>query len=195
MSGADYPGPTPPRSESEPPETGKGVRRATGRDRAEWFAVLDEWGAAGRPYREISRWLTGEHELSDWWAQKLIVEYEQARGVRPPSVRPDGTFSAGASKTVAVPVERLFEAFVDATLRERWLPGAEMRERTSRPGRSARFDYGDGATRVNADFNASGATKSQVGVEHVRLPSAEAAEEMKVFWHARLAALKSLLDG
>ena len=61
--------------------------------------MLDAWGAAGRPYREIADWLTGQHDLSNWWAQKLIVEYEQARGLRPPGVRPDGTFEVSASKT------------------------------------------------------------------------------------------------
>src|SRR5918996_3431446 len=98
-----------------------GVRRATGRDRDEWFALLDAWGAAGRPFREIADWLTGEHDLSGWWAQKLIVEYEQARGLRPAGLRPGGTFSVTASKTVGVPVERLFEAFADARLRRSWL--------------------------------------------------------------------------
>jgi heme-degrading monooxygenase HmoA len=78
------------------------LERTTGRDRQGWFAVLDEWGARGRSYREIADWLTGEHGLSDWWAQKLIVEYEEARGIRPAAVRRDGTFEVGASKMVAL---------------------------------------------------------------------------------------------
>ena len=57
-------------------------RPTTGHDRAFWFAELDAWGAAGRPYREIADWLTTEQGLSAWWAQKLIVEYEEARGLR-----------------------------------------------------------------------------------------------------------------
>jgi hypothetical protein len=67
-----------------PTQTQRAVcRLGTGYEvREEWFAVLDQWGAAGRPYREIASWLTGEHGLSAWWAQKLIVEYEQARGIR-----------------------------------------------------------------------------------------------------------------
>jgi uncharacterized protein YndB with AHSA1/START domain len=173
---------------------GEALRRATGRDRDEWFGLLDAWGAAGRPYREIADWLMNEHDISSWWAQKLIVEYEQARRLRAPGVRPDGTFAVGASKTVAVPVARLFEAFVDADLRERWLPGAVMRERTSRPGRSARFDWEDGATRVNVDFTAQGEAKSQAAVEHERLPDVQAAEEAKAFWRERMAALKDLLE-
>ena len=172
----------------------EGVRRATGRDRDEWFTVLDIWGTLGRPYREIAEWLTEEHGISNWWAQKLIVEYQQARGLRAPGVRPDGTFTATASKTLAVPGERAFEAFVDAKLRERWLPGAVMHERTSQPGRSARFDWEDGVTRVNVNITACEG-KSQAAVEHERLPDAETAERTKAFWRDRLTALKTMLEG
>lgn len=180
---------------AEPGGSGEGMRRATGRDRGGWFAVLDAWGAAGRPYQEIAAWLTGEHGLSSWWAQKLIVEYEQARGLRAAGVRPDGTFTVGASKTVAVPAERLYAAFVDAEVRELWLPGALIRERTSQPGRSARFDWDDGATRVNVSVAAAGEAKSQVAVEHERLPDARAAEEAKAHWRERLDVLKAVLEG
>ena len=173
----------------------EGLRRATGRDRSEWFAALDAWGGDGRQYREIAAWLTGEHGLSDWWAQKLTVEYEQARGLRAPGVRPGGTFAVTASKTVGVPVERLFDAFVDRKLRARWLPGVELRERSSQRGRLARFDWEDGATRVDVSFIAQGKAKGQVAVEHQRLPDAKTAEARKTFWRERLAALKTLLEG
>jgi uncharacterized protein YndB with AHSA1/START domain len=177
------------------PRTSAALRRSTGRDRAEWFAMLDTWGAGGRAYREIAAWLTGEHGVSSWWAQKLIVEYEQARGLRDAGVRPDGTFTGGASKSVAVPVQRLFEAFVDTSVRERWLPGVVLHERTSQAGRSARFDWDDGASRVNVTLNALDDGKSQVAVEHDHLPDARAAAERKAYWRARLAALKTLLEG
>jgi uncharacterized protein YndB with AHSA1/START domain len=173
---------------------GDGVRRATGRARHEWFALLDEWGAGGRQYREIADWLTGEHAISSWWAQKLIVEYEEARGLRPPGVRPDGTFEVSASKTVAAPIERAFEAFVEADMRDRWLPGVALRERTSRRPRSVRFDWGDGETRVAVTFAASGDTRTQVAVQHERLPDVRSAGEMKAYWRERLAALRSVLE-
>jgi hypothetical protein len=41
-----------------------------------------------------------------WWARKLIVEHEQARGLREPGVRPDGIFTTGASNTGAARSER-----------------------------------------------------------------------------------------
>ena len=174
--------------------SGDGVRRATGRDRGEWFGLLDRWGAAGRPYREIADWLVGEHALSAWWAQKLIVEYEEARGLRDPGIRRDGTFEVTASKTVAAPVSRLVTAFVDQDARRRWLPGATMRERGSQPGRSLRFDWEDGDSRVVVSLAAAGEAKTQVAVQHQRLRDTAKATEMKAFWRARLAALKALLE-
>jgi hypothetical protein len=170
------------------------LERATGRDRPGWFHVLDAWGAPGRPYREIADWLVGHHGLSAWWAQKLIVEYEQARGLRPPGIRRDGTFEVSASKSVGVPVGQLFAAFADRRLRERWLPDAVLRERTARPDRLLRFDWGDGSSRVSVTFSILAAGRSEVSVEHRRLPDLETAGRLKTYWRERLAALKTLLE-
>ncbi|NEE01484.1 DUF4287 domain-containing protein [Phytoactinopolyspora halotolerans] len=170
------------------------ARRAAGRTYADWFALLDEWGAAGRPFREIADWLEAEHEISSWWAQKLIVEYEQARGLRQPGVRPGGTFTVGTSKTVRVPVERLYDAVLRPEDRARWLPGVVLHHRTSRPRRSARFDWADDGTRVSFTFEAEGGAKSRLAVEHERLPDPETAERVKAFWRARLTALKTVLE-
>jgi hypothetical protein len=65
-----------------------------------------------------------------------------------------------------------------------------LHERTSRPGRSARFDWEDGATRVNVGFAANGEAASQAAVEHERLPDPQAAEKAKAYWRERLTALK-----
>jgi hypothetical protein len=101
---------------------------------------------------------------------------------------------AGASRTIAVPVERLFEMFVDEQSRERWLPGAELRERTATFPRTARYDWEDGSTRVVVGFEALGEAKSRVALSHERLPDAETAGEMKTWWRGRLAELKSRLE-
>ena len=170
------------------------VRRGTGRGWDDWLAVLDDWGAAEREHGEIAAWLM-EQGLSGWWTQTITVTYERERGLREPGSSRDGLFEASASKTIAAPVERLFEAFVDPAVRERWLPGAELRERTSQPGKSARFDWEDGSTRVVAGFTPKDAGKSQLSVVHQRLPNAAAAERSKSYWRERVAALKQLLEG
>ncbi len=64
---------------------------ATGRDYDDWFTALDAWGAADKASGDARAWLRDEHGASAWWAQKLVVEYEQLRGIRVPGSRPDGT--------------------------------------------------------------------------------------------------------
>jgi hypothetical protein len=183
-----------PRVRNKPPAVSDGVQRATGRDRAGWFALLDAWGARGRPYREIADWLTGKQHLSKWWAQKLIVEYEQDRGVRQPGARPDGTFTVGVSRTVAVPVRHLFDAFVKVPQRARWLTDGKMSLRSARPGRSARFDWEDASSRVSVTFVGQGRAKSLVAVRHERLASARLAAATKRLWRVRLVRLASWLQ-
>ena len=171
------------------------IRERTGRGWEEWFDLLDEWGAADKTHREIARWLAGQqgiHPLA-WNAQAIAGSYERARRGRQVGQHEDG-FTVTATKTVAVPVERLYAAFVDSSLRERWLPDGELRERTVIEPRSARFDWGDGATRVHVAFAAKGDAKSIAALSHERLPDGAEAERMKTFWRERVAGLKEVLE-
>lgn len=175
-------------SSSPSPKTSNALRSATGRDYAEWFAVLDARGAPGRDYRSIGDLLV-DQGVSAWWAQKLIVEYEQERGLRKPGARAGGRFAGGASKTVPVPLDRLYAAFSDHEERRSWLTDLQLTERASRPGHSIRFDAADGS-RVSAQFAAGTEHKSQVAVEHELLSDAAAAEQAKQDWRQRLTALQ-----
>jgi uncharacterized protein YndB with AHSA1/START domain len=175
------------------PKESAAAERATGRSTAEWFALLDDSGAAERSHAEIARWLAGQEGVSGWWAQSLTVAYEQARGRRLPHERPDG-FRITASKTIAVPVSELFAAFTDEARRARWLPDAPLAVRTATASRSACYDWDDGTSRVNVGFTARSDTSSTIALSHERLPDADAAEEMKRWWRARLTELKALLE-
>ena len=171
------------------------IRRRTGRGWEEWFDLLDEWGAADRTHRETARWVAeqqGVHPLA-WNAQAVVGSYERTRGLRDVGEHADG-FAISASKTVAVPVDRLYDAFVDESLRARWLPDGELRERTATRPRSARFDWGDGASRVHVTFAAKGDDRSTAALQHVRLADADEAERMKAYWRERVTALKTLLE-
>jgi hypothetical protein len=179
-------------NEQPGPSSSVALRRTTGRDRAEWFEVLDACGAGGRPYREIADWLKTEHKLSNWWAQKLIVEYEEARGLRDPGVRRDGSFEVGASKTVKVAKERVIDAFVEPAVRQRWLPGIPVRD-VERSAHRLRFVWADGASRVTVTVSAADG-RTQVVVQHDRLSDRSSAQASKAFWRERLTALKALLE-
>jgi hypothetical protein len=171
------------------------IRQRTGRGWEEWFALLDDSGAAERSHREIARWLAetlGASPLA-WNVQAIVSSYELTRGLREVGEKEDG-FAITASRTVEVPVERLYAAVVEAPGREDWLPDGQLRERTATRPRSARFDWGEGPTRVNVTFLARGETKSTVAIEHRRLADAAEAERMKTYWRARLATLKTALE-
>jgi hypothetical protein len=171
------------------------IRQRTGRGWEEWFAILDDWGAANRPHREIALWLAEQQGAVPlaWNVQAIVGGYELTRGLREVGEKEDG-FVVTASRTVAVPAEHLYDAFVDPSVRDRWLPGAKLSERTASPAKSARFDWSDGATRVNVTFLARGEAKSTVALEHRRLPNAGEATRLKDYWRERLLALKTLLE-
>jgi hypothetical protein len=169
------------------------IRERTGRGWEEWFELLDDLGARDRPHAELLDWARGEQGLDGWSAQAVTLNYERARGLRAVGEHDDG-FTVTATKTVAVPVERLYEAFVDESLRSGWLPDGQLSERTAIRPRSARFDWGDGTTRVNVAFVVKGDSKSTAALSHERLPDADEAERMKAYWRERVAALKEVLE-
>jgi hypothetical protein len=155
------------------------IRERTGRGWEEWFDRIDAWGEL--THREIARRIAAELNIDPlaWNAQAITMSYERTRGGRQPGQRDDG-FAVTATKTLPVPVEQLFDAF---------LAQDELSERTSTRPKSARFDWGD--SRVNAVFVAKGEASSTVSVEHRRLAGPDEAERMKAFWRERLAQLAS----
>jgi hypothetical protein len=168
------------------------VQEATGKQWNAWFSILDRWGARERKHAETAAFLMHEHDVPGWWAQTITVWYERARGMRLKHQQADG-FTIYASKTIAVPLDVLFEAFVDPKLQRKWLTDGAMSLQTSRPGHAATFDWGDG-TRVSVTFEAKGPTKATVAVAHERLPDPDDAEVAKVAWRERLAKLKSVFE-
>jgi hypothetical protein len=171
------------------------IRRRTGRGWEEWFDLLDDWGATERTHREIARWVADQLGIGPlvWDAQAITSSYERARGLRAVGETEQG-FAASATRTVAVPVERLFDAVVDESRRRSWLPDGELSERTATRPKSARFDWGDGSSRVMVVFDAKGDEKSTMALQHVRLADGDEAERMKAYWRERVTALKEELE-
>lgn len=171
------------------------IRQRTGRGWEEWFDLLDQWGAGKRTHREIARWVAEQQGIVPlaWNAQAVAGSYERARGQRAVGEHPDG-FRASTTKTVAVPVEQLYDAFVVAGERKGWLPDGELRERKARKPTSAHFDWGDNGTRVHVTFTAKDSNKSTATVSHERLGDAAERDRMKAFWRDRVTTLKRELE-
>jgi Domain of unknown function (DUF4287)/Activator of Hsp90 ATPase homolog 1-like protein len=183
-----------PEPEYRPRIADEKVEAATGHVWRDWFDLLDEWGAAAREHKAIAAWLIAEHGIPGWWAQGVTVEYEKARGLRPIGGDRDGTYNVSASRTIAVPVERLFEAWSDPEQRARWLGDFELTERTSTPPRGARYDWDGGSSRLIVLCESKGESKSTVALSHERLPDAGEAARLKAFWRGRMSDLKALLE-
>ncbi len=69
--------------------------------------------------------------------------------------------------------------------------GFEIRKAT--PDKSLRFTWVDGETQVVADFSSRTKNKTQIAVQHSKLPSAKAAASMKTYWGAQLERLHAHL--
>jgi uncharacterized protein YndB with AHSA1/START domain len=175
------------------PMSDEAIRRRTERGWEEWFDLLDEWGAADRTHTEIARWVAKEQHIKGWDAQAVTVGYERASGRRAAGEHADG-FRISVSKTAAVPVDRLYDAFIDESTRERWLPKGGLRVRTATKPKSARFTWEEGETRVNVFFTPKDERKSTVAIQHERLDDAQEAERMRSFWRGRVAILKEVVE-
>jgi uncharacterized protein YndB with AHSA1/START domain len=166
------------------------VQSKTGRTWEEWFAELDVRSADKLDHKGIVA-LLGDFEMTGWWRQSVAVAYEQARGLRAPNEAAGG-FQVSASKTIAVAVETLFEAWNDPARRRQWLE-ADLTVRKSTAPKSLRITWGD-ETRVDVTLYPKGPGKSQLSLQHQRLADAEAVETMRAYWSERLGALKQYLE-
>jgi hypothetical protein len=168
------------------------LREATGRDWEAWFAVLDAWGATEHDHTAIAAHLVEDLGVDGWWAQTVTVGYEQERGMRLPGQRPDGTFSASASKTLPADAVSVFERVADEEQRPRWLTDLELSQRSAAPPKSIRFDASDD-TRVSVVVVPKGPSKTAVQVQVERLASAEDVPSAKAAWRERLDRLADSL--
>jgi len=157
-----------------------------------WVKALDRAGAHTWPHRDIAKHVRERYQLPNWWAQTVTVGYERIKGLRAIGQRRDGSFEASKSKTFAVPLARLYSAFHDARIRSRWLPGVALTVRTATREKSMRITWPD-RTSVEVGFARRGPAKSQVALQHGKLPDRAAATRVKEYWAERLSALEEVL--
>ncbi|MBB5640063.1 hypothetical protein [Cryobacterium roopkundense] len=149
---------------------------ATGRGWAQWFDLLDAAGGAGWTHQKIAKWLAETHAVPAWWCQSVAVGFEQARGMRVPGQRADGSFEVGASKTIPLTQRLALDAVVRVVTAGLGVPpvseGREAKFITARwtlPGRQS----------VLARANPTSAGGTSVTLTHERLPDAVAVAPAK----------------
>jgi len=186
------------------------LKRETGKDRAGWFAVLDQSGGSGRG--ALGKVLLAA-KVDPWWIGTLLVDHEAARGVVEKDGKPKG-YSLCVTKTVAAPVTRVFQAFTTAKDLDRWFgPGTRI---SAEPG--GKLENADGnlatITKVRPDkalvmawetrdlapdsqvevlFQPK-ADKTGIVVNHTRIVDPADADATRAAWGEALTKLKALLE-
>lgn len=191
------------------------VKAKTGKTFARWFALIDKArdaaarGSGGKgsttrgsmTHKEIAAWLGDEHDVGPWWRQMVTVAYERARGLRQKHQTATG-FQISKSVTLQAPIGEVFDAWRSAAKRSRWLADPGFTVRSATKNKYLRLTWIDGSTNVEVNFypkesargaSKAAASKTQVSVQHNRLPDAKAGQRMKAYWAEQLGRLKEHL--
>jgi hypothetical protein len=168
------------------------LKEKTGCTWERWVRALDRSKAYTWSHRDIAKHVQERYKVSSWWAQTVTVGYERIKGLRAVGQRRDGSFEANKSRTLAVPLARLYQAFENPRLRARWLPNVDLTVRAATREKSMRITWPD-RTSLEIGFTAKGSGKSQVALQHTKLPEKAVATRMKEYWAERLQALTELL--
>jgi hypothetical protein len=168
------------------------VAAKTGCTWERWVRALDHVGAQEWTHRAIAEHVRERYRIPGWWAQSVTLGYERIKGLRAVGQRRSGEFEAGKSKVFAAPVAKLYRAFRDPRTRRRWLGDVKLTVRTAVPEKSMRVTWPDG-TSVELYFVSKGAARSQVAVQHGKLPDRASVDRIKAYWAERLGALAEVL--
>ena len=169
------------------------VKAATGQDWAGWRADLDAW-AGDLDHTSLARRLRDERGLPGWWAQMVSGSWEMMTGRRDPHQRcGDGKFQASASKTVKAGVAAVEAAF-DLPAFADWGPDGLFTRSSGTPGKSINGPWSAGG-RLSIWLTRPAEDKTQIGLSHERIATAEDCEHWKAEWRAALTRLKALLEG
>lgn len=144
-------------------------------------------------HQEIVKYLNAKQGVGPWWQQMVTVTYEQARGLREQHQKPAG-YQISVSRTVNASLAKLFKSFANEEARNAWLNEAGLTIRKAMPDKSLRMNWNDGKTSLEVTFLSKDDKKSQVVVQHSKLPDGKAAAKMKAYWAKALDRLRALLE-
>jgi len=122
------------------------IKEKTGCAWDKWVKSLDHYGAEPMSHRDVAALVHEKYKIDGWWAQSVTVGYERIKGLRTRGQRRDGMYETSKSRTFDVPVGTLFDAWVAASIRRRWLNEAGVNVRTATSPKSMRLGWTDGTS-------------------------------------------------
>lgn len=191
------------------------IHARTGKTRKDWYSIIDAFDCRTKGHKATAEYLQQFHKVDAWYAQGLTVEYERDHGIREVGQRCDGMFAATVSRTINVPIQRVWDAWADSAQVSKWFTtnaNQDFRE-------GGMYDNGDGdrgiykrivplkrliftwenekhcpGTRVAIDFVSKGESKTGIVITHEKLADKAGSDEMKMGWNWALTSLKSYLE-
>ncbi|ANE04034.1 hypothetical protein [Corynebacterium crudilactis] len=167
------------------------ILNGTGTSWDQWLKILDDTKATAWNHAQIAKYLLDNFEVSGWWAQGIAIGYEYERGMREPGMTSDG-FAANASKTLNLPVEKVWKFFGDDELRAQWLEPDLLLKTSATEPKTFNAKWLADDSRISVNFTAKGENKSSFGIQHRRLPEQGQIAVMKAFWKDRISTLVEL---
>lgn len=131
-------------------------------------------------HKDAAKRIQEDYEVSSWWAQSIIVEFERKFGKRQVNETKNG-FEVSVSKTFNYPVNDVFGIAHEWFEQER-----RVEIRTDDKHRRLRGNWLTDDSRFAVHFNPKGTTKTQMVVQHEKLSSEGDVDVMRNFWKERL---------
>lgn len=171
------------------------IERATGITWEQWLAYLEKLNAKTLTHKQIAKLVyekLKDKESAGWWSQGVTVAYEQEIGRREPGQRNDGSFETSASKTVHGTMDEVLEKWAHLTADRQEFNGVALEKGPSQSEtdkwRNWHCAFSDGS-RVTVGIYQKSPDKALLGLGHLKLKSAEDAENWKKYWKTLLEEL------
>ncbi|HMS54414.1 MAG TPA: SRPBCC domain-containing protein [Fimbriimonadaceae bacterium] len=196
------------------------VAEATGKSRDEWFEILRTLDVGTIGHTVAASILVNDYGVGSWWSQQIVIDFEQAEGLRKPGQRSGGKFAVNVSRTLNRPIEECLALIASPDGWNKWFThdaeidlreGGHYRTGDGDKGRVLRVpviapanSYGERArfeftwehprhtpgSRVAIQLIEKGPDKIQVALTHDRIAFEEEMLDLKAGWTTALDQLR-----
>lgn len=173
---------------AQPEVSDDAVREGTGQSWDQWCAQIEQDCPGETDHTVIATHLHEVVGVDVWWAQTITIGFERITGLRLPYQRPDGTFTAGSSRTVRVDATLLRSMLLDDDGRADLFPTIATELRSRPTSKAIRVAMTSGVAQIALTPVSEGRVK--VSIQHNQLPRFDDVEHWKGWWSAWLDALE-----
>jgi hypothetical protein len=165
----------------QPDISEEAVLQATGRSWREWLGLLGGAGMAEKSREEMIVFLREQHGVPSWWQQSIANAFEQSIS-RASGDEADDGFQASVSRTVPLPAEAVFQAWIDGELRAKWQRRGDFEPSAIREPGTVRGKWLPDGSWLDVEVSAAAENSCELAIRHRKLADAVGAERMREFW-------------